>query len=75
MTNLGQEKLKETIERLVERKIVDRESDGRHAGRDGATRYRIRNLPSYDPGPASHAEESPEVESTAVASVDFRDSS
>lgn len=69
MTNLGQTKLKETIERLAKRGIVDRKSDGLYAGRDGATRYRIIYLPPYDPGPSSHAEESPEVESTAVASV------
>ena len=68
-TNLGQDKLNETIERLVEREVVKRESDGLHAGRDGATRYRIQNLTSYDPSPASHAEESSGVESAAFASV------
>ena len=66
MTNLGQDKLNETVDRLVNREIVQRESDGLHAGRDGATRYRIVSLPSYDPAPASLAKEIQEIESTAA---------
>lgn len=68
MTNLGQDKLNEAIERLVERKVVKRESEGPHAGRDGATRYRIVSLPAYDPAPASHAE-IPQIDSTSSASL------
>ena len=69
MTNLGQDKLNKTVDRLVNRDIVKRESDGLHAGRDGATRYRIVNLPPYDPGPASDGQEIQESESTAAANA------
>jgi hypothetical protein len=66
MTNLGQEKLDETVGRLLHRGVIERETEGRHAGRDGATRYRIINMPPYDPGPTSPAAETPQAESTAV---------
>jgi hypothetical protein len=67
MTNLGQEKLNETIDRLEKRGVVKVKSDGLHAGRDGATRYRIINLPTYDPAPLLDDEMSQdEVGSTAA---------
>jgi hypothetical protein len=48
-TGLGQEKLNETIKRLVEKNVVKRVSKEKGAGRDGATRYRIIKLPAYEP--------------------------
>lgn len=47
---IGQDKLKKTVERLVALEVLKRESEGKHAGRDGATRYRIVSLPPSDPG-------------------------
>jgi hypothetical protein len=55
--SMGQAALNETIERLVTRGVVKEESNGVHAGRDGATRYRIINLPPYDPVNTSQEEE------------------
>jgi len=55
--SMGLAALKETIERLVTRDVVKEESNGIHAGRDGATRYRIINLPPYDPVNTSQEEE------------------
>jgi hypothetical protein len=55
--SMGQAALNETIERLVTRGVVKEESNGIHAGRDGATRYRIINLPPYDPVNTSQEEE------------------
>ena len=48
-TAMGQAKLNETVKRLLERKVIRRNSDGEHAGRDGATRYRIIALPLHEP--------------------------
>ncbi len=56
-TGLGQEKLNETIKRLVEKNVVKRVSQEKKAGRDGATRYRIDSLPPYDPAPKTNSEE------------------
>ena len=66
---LGEAALKETIGRLVKKDVVKRKSEGLHAGRDGATRYRIISLPPYDPAPASHPEGNSKIESTAAPSV------
>jgi hypothetical protein len=52
-TAMGQDKLNETVKRLVDRKVIQRNSDGEHAGRDGATRYRIIALPLYEPATES----------------------
>ena len=56
-SGMGQDKLKETVEKLVDRGIIERKSDGEHAGRDGATRYRIILLPPYN-SQKEHATES-----------------
>jgi hypothetical protein len=67
--SLGQAALKETIVRLVTRGVVKRESSGIHAGRDGATRYRIVTLPPYEPAKSSQEEKGTEQGSAVPTKV------
>ena len=64
--SLGQAALNETIERLVKKDVVKRESEGLYPGRDGATRYRIISLPAYEPANSSHEEEGAELKQGSV---------